>query len=305
MTTPVPTGAPAPDVVIDLPLVATLLREQHPDLASLPLTVAAEGWDNVQVRIGADLVARLPRRALAVALLETEQRWLPVLAPLVPVATPVPVRTGAPSPAFPRPWTIARWIEGVRAADRARSERTAWAGSLALALAALHVPAPATAPHNPVRAVPLATRAAVADRLAGHASLARALPLWERGVQAPPWRGPATWVHGDPHPGNVLVTPGTPPREDSLAALLDFGDLSAGDPACDLAAAWLHFDVDGRAAFRRAYDEARPAPDPGRWKRAAAWALSMASSVLVLAPDDQSNVGWARETLAQLRDESA
>lgn len=289
---------PEADVAIDVDLVRALLREQHPDLADLPLAVAADGWDNVTLRLGDELAVRLPRRAVAVALLAHEQRWLPELAPVLPVAVPEPVRIGVPSARFDRPWTVTRWIDGERSAARPRASRTAWAADLARVLAALHAPAPAGAPHNPVRAVSLAARdAAVRARLTDEHDLAWARPLWRAGCDAPAWAGPPSWAHGDPHPGNVLVHA----RPDRLAALIDFGDLSAGDPACDLAAAWLHFDDAGRSAFRGAYDALRPSPDPGRWERAAAWALSMASGVLVLAADDETNAAWAHGALAELR----
>ncbi|GMA31428.1 aminoglycoside phosphotransferase family protein [Litorihabitans aurantiacus] len=289
---------PGADVVIDLDLVRLLLREQHPDLAELPLAPSVDGWDNVTVRLGDELAVRLPRRAVAVALLGHEQRWLPEIAPLLPVAVPVPVRTGTPSAAFERPWSVVPWIDGERAADAPRASRTAWAADLATALAALHVPAPAGAPHNPVRAVPLADRdSAVAPRLTG-AEWARVREIWRAGVAAPAWAGPPVWVHGDPHPGNVLVRR----RPDRLAALIDFGDLSAGDHSCDLAAAWLHLDAVGRVAFTDTYDALRPAADPGRWERAAAWAVAMASAVVVMASDDDANAGWAHEALTELAD---
>lgn len=291
---------PEADVVIDVDLVRALLREQHPDLADLDLVVAADGWDNVTVRLGDELSVRLPRRAVAVALLSHEQRWLPELAPALPVAVPEPLRLGVPSPRFDRPWTVTRWIDGERSAARPRGSRTAWSAALARVLAALHTPAPADAPHNPVRAVPLRERdTAVRSRLTDEHDLAWARPLWRAGCAAPLWAGPPSWVHGDPHPGNVLVHT----RPDRLAALIDFGDLSAGDPACDLAAAWLHFDDVGRLAFTDTYDALRPQPDPGRWDRAAAWALAMASGVVVLAADDEANAAWAHGALAELRRE--
>lgn len=295
---------PVAEVAVDVDVVRALLRAQHPDLAELPLVVAAQGWDNVQVRIGTDLVARLPRRASAVALLENERRWLPELAELLPVPVPEPVRVGRPGAGYPWPWAVVRWCVGVRSADRPRASRTAWADDLARALAALHVVAPHDAPHNPVRAVPLTERAdAVTARLTQAAELSWALPLWHRGVAAPVWDGLPVWVHGDPHPGNVLVTPAGS-DSDSLAALLDFGDISSGDPACDLAAAWLHFDEHGRARFRAAYERSVGAGSVGArsglWDRAAAWALSMASGVVALAPDDNTNGPWARETLVEL-----
>lgn len=296
-------------------VVASVLASGAPGLLDLPRRVVAEGWDNLLVRLGDDLVLRLPRRARTAELVATEQRWLPVLAPSLPVAVPVPVVAGRPGPDFPWPWSVLAWREGEVAGSRPRSRATAWVPDLAAALAALHRPAPAEAPHNPVRAVPLAARDRVVrerlerGRLRG-LDVSAALEVWARGVAAPAWGSAPVWVHGDPHPNNLLVRPGPDDGPDRLDALLDWGDLSAGDPACDLAAAWLVPDRVGRTVFVAAYDDlvgARAdghADDPGRWDRAAAWAVSMASSVVVDAPDDAANRRWADATLREIAERS-
>jgi len=183
------------------------------------------------------------------------------------------------------------WFDGRHAADVPVPDRTAWAGALAGALAALHVPAPADAPVNPVRGGALTGRtAALTARVeAGHLDAVlpgagrRALALWDDALAAPAWPGPPVWLHGDPHPANLVVHAG------ALAALIDFGDVTAGDPACDLATAWLTFDAAGRAAFRARADalaDAAGPPDPGRWRRAAGWALVMASALVTHSDDE-------------------
>lgn len=304
-------GAPSAEVHIDADVLRALLVAQRPDLAHLECRVVAQGWDNVLVRVGADLVARLPRREVAVVLIQQEARWLPALASHLPVAIPVPVFLGRPGAGYPWPWAIYPWITGGRATDGGRPGRADWAPHLARVFHALHVPAPADAPHNPVRAVPLATREEIAayrlrhlHRLAGadkdlELDLGPLTETWHRGLVAPAWAGPPLWVHGDPHPGNLLIADGDAARSQSLTALLDFGDLTAGDPACDLATAWLTFDAAGREAFRTTYD-ALAAPDPGRWDRAAAWAVLMACSVVAGAPGDHDNRPWALQALREL-----
>ena len=287
-------SAPAREMTITVGLVRHLLETQTPQFAGEELAIVAEGWDNVLVRVGHAHVARLPRRAVAVPLIEHEQRWLPVLAPLLPVSVPAPVALGEPSSAFPHPWHVSPWLDGVRS-SRARGGEDRGV-DLARVFAALHVAAPADAPRNAVRAVPLAQRTDVVRERLARGGLTHLADVWESGRAATPWIGAATWVHGDPHPGNALIDPAS----GRLTALLDFGDLSAGDPACDLAAAWLHCDATGRAAFRATYDAITSVQDEGRWQRAAAWALSMASSVVVDAPGDADNEGWAREALAAL-----
>lgn len=268
---------PAAEVEVTAELVARLVAEQHPDLADRPVRLAAEGWDVVVARLGENLAVRLPRRALAVPLLLAEQRWIPVLGPRLGIPVPTPLRSGRPSAAFRWPWTVVAWLDGDVAADTPVAERTAWAPTLAAAVRRLHRPAPPAAPVNPVRGGALRARdAAVRARLRafGAVGLER---LWDRLVAVPGWDRRRTWVHGDLHPANLLV------RDGLLAGILDFGDVAAGDPATDLASAWLTFDAAGRAEFRAGlgagYDEAT-------WQRGRGWALVMASAIRTHADDD-------------------
>jgi aminoglycoside phosphotransferase (APT) family kinase protein len=269
-------GTPAAEVDVDVPLVRALLHDQHPDLAGLPLAVAANGWDNVIVRLGDELAVRLPRRAAAAALIEHEQRWLPEIArrvaPVAPV--PVPVRTGRPALGFPWSWSIVPWFPGVPVGERRVGAPVAEA--LAAFVELLHAPAPPDAPVNPVRAVPLATRSdAVLTRLASE-DVPRGRELaavWRTAAALPAHAAPPVWVHGDLHPFNVLVEP-TADGRDRLSAVVDFGDVTAGDPAVDLATAWLTFDREARRVFR-----AHVTADDDTWQRARGWAVSIASAL--------------------------
>ncbi|MEE1620013.1 aminoglycoside phosphotransferase family protein [Zafaria sp. Z1313] len=267
-------GTPEADVEITESLVGALLRAQHPDLAALPLGPAASGWDNAVYRLGDALAVRLPRRASAHRLLLNEVRWLPFLAPRLPLPVPAAVRRGRPGEGYPYHWAVVPWFAGCAAGLVPPHRRDAYAEDLAGFFRCLQVPAPADAPRNPVRAVPLADRDdAFRERLrraAPGVDRQRCGRLWEDGLDAPPHTGPAVWVHGDPHPMNVVLGAG-----ERLAAVADFGDLSAGDPACDLAAGWLHFTSAGRERFLSAL-----ADDDGARQRARAWAVMMG---LVLA----------------------
>ncbi len=268
---------PAADIEVDETLVRSLLTEQHPDIADLPLRLVANGWDNAIYRLGLEYAVRVPRRTIAAQLVEHENTWLPVIAPLVHVAIPVPVRTGAPSDRFPWQWSVTRWVDGELAADTPFDEHGTLAVELARFVRDLHVAAPPDAPANPVRGVPLQTRAdAVAGRFASglvpHAAALAA--VWQAALDTPPWQGPPQWLHGDLHPANIIA------RDGRLAAVIDFGDMTSGDPATDLATAWLTFDPDGRRAFTRelAYDDAT-------WSRARGWAVTMATAVLANSAD--------------------
>ena len=149
---------PAAEIDVDAALVTALLEEQHPDLASLPVQLVANGWDNAMFRIGTDLTARLPRRLLAVPLLLKERRWLPVVAHGLPLPVPVPLRSGEPGAGYPWPWAIGPWLPGEPAEVAPPADPSVAAEVLGRFVAALHRPAPADAPPNPFRGVPLSER---------------------------------------------------------------------------------------------------------------------------------------------------
>ncbi len=294
---------PLHEVHVGLPVVRSLLREQHPDLADLPLRPAARGWDNVTVRLGDELAVRLPARALAAPLIEHEQQWLPVLAPVlraVGVQTPVPVRVGRPGTGYPWHWSVVPWLPGVPADTVTAAQRDPWAEHLASALAALHTPAAADAPVNPFRGRPLAERdEAVSARLAAVAGTngAALRQAWSDGLAAPEWSGHPVWLHGDPHPGNLLAGSG------GLAALLDFGDLTAGDPATDLATAWLCFGPDGRARFWDTYASRSTVPHgelDALQVRARAWAAALVPAMLAHPLEHPGLVAVGDHASAQL-----
>lgn len=288
---------PPADVVVTEELVRRLLVEQHPDLAHRTLVHADGGWDNEMYRLGDDLAVRLPRRQVAAPLAANEHRWLPELARLLPLRVPAPVRLGRPGAGYPYPWSVVPWLPGTPAWRQPVPDRTAWARDLADALADLRAPAPPGAPVNPFRSGVLADRDGVVRQrlavpVAGVPDVARLAALWDDAVAAPAWPGPPSWVHGDPHPANLLIDEGV------LTALADFGDLTAGDPATDVATAWLTFDAEGRAAFRARLAE-RGAVDEATWRRARGWALSMALA-MVRRTGDPAIGGIGRHTLGQL-----
>jgi aminoglycoside phosphotransferase (APT) family kinase protein len=280
---------PVPEVDVTEALVRGLLREQHPDLAELSMSWAGTGWDNALWRLGDDLAVRLPVRTGGAALVTHEQHWLPVLAPRLPVDVPVPVRIGVPSATYPWSWSVVPWFDAVAAHHTAVDDRTAWAAQLAGVFLALHRPAPPSAPVNPVRGIPV-PRDRIVERLAllDHPDTDRILERFRDLAGAPAWDGPAVWLHGDPHPANLLVHDG------SLRAVIDFGDLTSGDPASDLATAWLTFDADGRHAFRD-----RLGYDDATWRRAQAWALHLAVVLLLHPAEHPSLVAIGRHGLAQ------
>ncbi|MFD5116962.1 aminoglycoside phosphotransferase family protein [Streptomyces sp. NPDC058391] len=267
----------APEMDITEELIRDLLREQHPDLADRPLKLGARGWDNQVWRLGDDLAVRLPwATRSADALLRKEHAWLPILAPHLPLQIPVPQRLGESSERFPRPWLVTTWVPG-EPADRAPATRAADAAiTLAAFLTALHRPAPEGAPAGRDRGGPLADHAeGFTQGLDSAAELGlirdpdAVRAVWEDAAAAPDWAGPDLWLHGDLHPANILTMNGT------FSGVIDFGDLFAGDPACDLAAAWILLPDGAADRFHETY---RPSPDAATLRRARGWAVLRALS---------------------------
>ncbi|AVH60549.1 MULTISPECIES: aminoglycoside phosphotransferase family protein [Streptomyces] len=269
------------DIEITAELVRDLLRDQHPDLADHPLRLGAHGWDNQLWRLGDDLAVRLPwATQSADALLRKEHAWLPSLAPHLPLPVPIPQRLGEPSERFPRPWIVTTWVPGMPA-DRAPATRAADAADgLAAFLTALHRPAPDQAPAGRGRGGAPADRAEqFAEQLVSATELGlvpepeAVRAVWEDAATAPGWAGPAVWLHGDLHPANILTTDGT------FCGVIDFGDLCAGDPACDLAAAWALLPDGAADRFHDAY---QPIPDAATLRRARGWAVLRALSGILI-----------------------
>ncbi|GAA3636815.1 aminoglycoside phosphotransferase family protein [Kineosporia mesophila] len=293
---------PASDVEITADTVRRLLREQHPDLAHEPVTVLANGWDNVIARVGDDLLARLPRREQAAKLVLAEQAWLPQLAPRLPLAVPVPVRTGVPTSFYPYSWSLTPWLPGrpVVSGDGTSAEIDPGGTALALGafLGALHHPAPPHAPTHRTRGVPLLDRRELDDHNASLLSdTGHLIEALEAGRSAKPWPHEPVWLHGDLHPANVLV------REGRIGAVIDFGDVTAGDPATDLAVAWMLVPAPARDVFWDQYARAVPFLDETRVIRARAWAAAFALVFLANSADNPQMAAIGRATSGALRSE--
>jgi aminoglycoside phosphotransferase (APT) family kinase protein len=282
------------EVDTDAALVRRLLAAQFPHWADLPIEpVASSGTDNAIYRLGHDMSVRLPRIGWATGQVEKEERWLPKLAPLLPVAVPVVLARGASAERYPWHWSVYGWLDG----ENPDVDRLTDPGSLATELArfvgALHRIDPTGGPPAG-RGVPLEerdapTRTAI-DALEGMIDTAAATAAWERALQAPAWSGPPVWIHGDLSPGNLLSVDGR------LSAVIDFGCLGVGDPACDLIVAWNLLPTETRNVFRAALRV-----DEATWDRARGWALSIA---LIQLPyyhrTNPSLAAGARYTIGQV-----
>ncbi|WP_334169627.1 phosphotransferase [Timonella senegalensis] len=289
----------------DADLVRRLVDSQFPQYGHLPIEYAATGWDNVMFRIGSDLAARFPRREAALDPQRNEITWLGTVARPLTTGFPEIIHVAESTHSFPYTWTITRWVHGLRAMSVAPQDRTPAAFELGRQLALLHQPAPEGAPVNPYRGLPLSSREDVLlQRIKDAPELAELLPLWSAAVAAPPPAMPRTWCHGDIHPGNYVLG-----ADHALAALIDFGDLTSGDPAVDLGNAWASFDAQGRELFFASYlENCSPAlaADPGLLPRARGWVIATTIAAVLTSdlstPDFVRMAHWAK---AQLLDDMA
>jgi aminoglycoside phosphotransferase (APT) family kinase protein len=231
-------GTPVADLEIDTTFVYSLLEEQHPDLMHLKIHLVDAGWDNAMFRLGDQLAVRLPRRKAAATLIENEQTWLPLLANRLPIPVPIPYRIGKPASSYPWRWSVLPWLAGI-AADGEELDANQ-AKRLASFLRSLHVPAPSNAPLNPFRGIPLNQRAASVEermqRLETKTNLItqKIRNTWNKALHAPV-DVERKWLHGDLHPRNILIENG------AIAGIIDWGDITSGDIATDLASIWMLF----------------------------------------------------------------
>ncbi|HAT7004805.1 TPA: phosphotransferase [Legionella pneumophila] len=256
--------------IIDEKLVCRLITSQFPHYSNLPVKpVAVGGWDNRTFHLGKDMLVRLPSAEQYELQVEKEQQWLPQLASLLPVPIPTPLAKGMPGEGYPWKWSIYRWLEGETIVSANLSNLNEIAKDLATFLTAFHQidssGGPKPGMHSFYRGGDLKiydpeTRQAI-DYLKGKIDTDHATEIWETALNTS-WQGTPVWVHGDISAGNLLVKNG------KLCAVIDFGQLSVGDPACDLAITWTLFAGDSRKIFREML-----ALDKGTWFRGQAWAL--------------------------------
>jgi aminoglycoside phosphotransferase (APT) family kinase protein len=251
---------------IDAALARRLVDTQFPQWAALPLRLLdPAGSDHVIYRLGERLSVRLPRHAGAIGQAEKELEWLPRLAPRLPLAIPVPVGVGEPDFGYPWRWAVSRWLDGEVATVEALADSSTAAVELAEFLAALQrfeSPAVKDLTGRPLADRDHETRAAIAE-VGGVFDATAMTELWDAALRAPGWDRPPVWFHGDFHTGNLLTIDGR------LSAVIDFGGLGIGDPACDLTIAFTLMSAGSRAAFRAALDV-----DDATWTRGRGWALA-------------------------------
>jgi aminoglycoside phosphotransferase (APT) family kinase protein len=264
------------EIDVGTPVVGRLIAEQFPHWAGLPITeVSSASTDNAIYRLGEEMAVRLPRRPGPVAALAREQQWLPRLAPLLPLAVPVPLAQGAPGEGFPFPWAVYQWLDGENVADEPDVDLPDAAARLGTFVAALQRIDTAGGPPPTFRAKPVSAlddqvRAEIRDLPEdGMVDPELATAAWETAMAAPAWAGPPRWVHADLSPLNLLA------RHGRLTAVIDFGGLGVGDPAIDMLPAWTWLTPQTRDLFR-----AEVKPDDATWARGRGWGLALGLSAV-------------------------
>ncbi len=261
------------EIATDVALVESLLAGQYPMWANLPVTpVASTGTVNAIYRLGDDMCVRLPRVPSWERDLERELRWLPRLAPRLPMAVPEPLAKGRPANGYPFTWAVYRWIDGETFARKHVHDLRQCAVDLAAFVSALRSIDPAQAPASGrgqrLESRDVEVRQSI-EASEGLFDTAAAATAWEQALRTPSGDGRHVWTHGDLLPGNMLVSRGR------LRAIIDFGIAGFGDPAIDLLPAWSVLDRASRAVFRKAL-----AVDEPTWQRGMAWALSVAIPII-------------------------
>jgi aminoglycoside phosphotransferase (APT) family kinase protein len=281
------------EVQVDAALVQRLLTEQFPTLADLPISrMPSTGTMNAIYRIGGELYARLPRIARGVVDLERERRWLPWLAPQLPLPIPEPVGEGRPDAVYPLPWALYRWLDGEIYSDERVDDEARAAHDLAefvLALRRLDASEAPRAGRKPLLQLDASTRTAIAaarEVIDAEAALA----AWADAIETPAWHGAACWIHTDLLRPNILT------RSGRISAIIDFGSSGAGDPAADLIAAWSVFGPEGREVFHSI-----ASVDDGTWRRARGFALHQAALIIPYYADTNPRfAALARRTVEQV-----
>lgn len=279
-------------------LVRELLKAQLPTWANLPISpVDSTGTDNAIFRVGESLAVRLPKVVWASGQPAREHQWLPYLAAKLPLEIPESLALGSPGSTYPWSWSVHNWITGSSAArydlDNAdAAERLA--GFVAATRRINTTGGPVSGLENGHRGVPLMERDMrvrhALNQLQDEPEIEAACAIWDDALSAQKWSGEPVWIHGDLQASNLIV------RNGCLVAVIDFGMMAVGDPACDLMAAWTCFTPEPRRTFLDAVGASEADLRRGR-----GWAVSTA--LIALAYYRERNpvmAEMARSTLAEV-----
>lgn len=257
---------------ITLDLTHKLIADQFPEYAHLSITsVEKQGHDNRTYRLGDNMLIRMPTEPSYALKVPKEQELLPKLAPRLSIQIPSPIKMGNPSTIYPYPFSIYKWLEGrsVNFLILNDEELKKLAFDLANFLIELqsieNIAGPTPGQHNwwrgdHVSVYDQGAREQIA-KLTNVIDSNQAIRLWENACKTH-WHKKPVWIHGDVTIANMLMNDG------KLSAMIDFGGIAVGDPACDLVIAWTFLQGNARDIFIK-----KMALDEDTWLRAKAWAL--------------------------------
>jgi len=268
---------PEAEIDITQDLVQALLDDQFPELASLTLRELSRGWDNTNLRLGDAAIVRVPHRQVAARLIDHEQAWLPGLATQIDLPISAPTHAGTPTKFFPWPWSVTPFFPGTEAATTPLVNPAHTAATLARFFRQVHMRAPLDAPTNKYRGCPLAHRAQSfatnLDQLGASFDRRQIATIFEDAC-AVEQTNERVWLHGDLHARNMIV------RDGDLGAVIDWGDICAGDRATDLAGAFMLVPDELAVVQQNA------GADDHAWQRARGWAAYFAVVYLAHSDDD-------------------
>lgn len=275
----------APNITAEL--VKELIVEQFPQYRALNIKpVKFSGIDNRTFHLGDNMLIRLPSAEGYAEQAAKEQKWLPKLSEYLSVQIPEALHMGNPNKDYPWNWSIYKWLPGISANQLSFSdhELNNIASDLAVFIRELHKAPTAGAPagglHNYYRGCNPSvydkdTRTNI-TKLSNIINGETALAVWENAIKSK-WNQDPVWIHGDFASGNILID------NNKLAAVIDFGCMGAGDPACDLVIVWTLLRGKSREIFKEQVDL-----DLNTWARARGWALWKALFEAVEALNDKS-----------------
>lgn len=277
------------EIPIDIALVRRLVDDQFTDYQHLALTPMQDsGSSNRLFRLGDELLVRLPRQPGGSAAIDKEDAMVASIRDALPVDVPRVIHVGAPGSGYPERWSIVQWIDGdILSAYTPEATdthgREALARDLAevvVSLQSIEIPEAARKDETLrwYRGRPLTEFDRYARKTIDlcrkipdlHLNLDHVQAIWENSLELPGATEAMSdhWYHADLVCENLLT------RHHRLAAVLDFGSLSIGDPTIDLHGGWELFDPTAREVFR-----IQTGASDAQWLRGRAWALAIALGV--------------------------
>ena len=275
------------EIEIDNKLVESLVQKQLPQYSNLPITsVKQQGHDNRTFHLGNDMLIRMPSGQDYASKVEIEQKYLPKLAPHISLKIPRPIHMGKSSKDYPFNWSIYEWIEGdsLNQISKNKLNLAEVAKDLASFIKELHKidtkDAPMAGKHNFYRGVGIDVyfddAISYIKKLEDIIDSKKAVSVMEEAINSK-WEREPVWIHGDLATPNILI------KDNKVNAIIDFGGMAIGDPACDLVLYWNFFEGKSQSIFKSELNL-----DKDTWDRAKGWALWKACFELVQMEGEKS-----------------